>query len=138
MLQGVWLKTPEFSSIMKIVVTCKPFNIFTSFFFLLKTEFHTQRIILYQLCTILDSWDIRETKWDFCDGLCEPNFLSILNHCIFCKTIKIKKIWNLSTRLNNFRFCIQNLQMDISFKEKNPLHGLQVTAILGIQENWFF
>ena len=36
-------------------------------------------------------------------------------------------------------FCIQNLHMDLSFKGKkqivNPLHGLQVTAILMIQEN---
>ena len=36
-------------------------------------------------------------------------------------------------------FCIQNLQMDLSFQEKkrlmNPLHSLQVTAILVIQEN---
>ena len=36
-------------------------------------------------------------------------------------------------------FCIQNLQMDLSFQEEkrlmNPLHSLQVTAILVIQEN---
>ena len=42
-VQGVSIKTPEFSSITKIVVTCKTFNIFTNFFSLLKTEIHTQK-----------------------------------------------------------------------------------------------
>ena len=32
-------------------------------------------------------------------------------------------------------FCIQNLRMDLSFQFVNPLHGLQVKAILLIQEN---
>ena len=41
-LQGVPIKMPEFSSITKIVVTCKRFKIFTNFFFLLKTEIHAQ------------------------------------------------------------------------------------------------
>ena len=41
-LQGVSKKTPEFSFITIIVITCKPCNGFTNCFFLLKTEIHAQ------------------------------------------------------------------------------------------------
>ena len=42
MVQGVSKKTPEFSFITIIVITCKPCNGFTNCFFLLKTEIHGQ------------------------------------------------------------------------------------------------
>ena len=67
-------------------------------------------------------------------------------------TVQDSMNMNLSTSEPNFGFqisqppnigqkwvCIQNLQMDLSFQEKKrcatSIHGLQVTAILVIQEN---
>ena len=39
-IQGVSMKMPEFSCILRIAVTCKPCNGYISRFFLLKTEIH--------------------------------------------------------------------------------------------------
>ena len=95
----------EFSSITKIVVTCKPCTRFTICFFLLKTEIHTQILntepILYNSRKSRYPQNKIGLLW-YVDVI-EPNFLSILNHCLFCKTIKINKLRNLMTNLNNLR-----------------------------------
>ena len=51
----------------------------------------------------------------------EPHFVFEMS-----QALKIEQGW----------FCIQNSQLNLNFQErKNLLHGLQVTAILVIQEN---
>ena len=65
---GVFKKT-EISCILRIVVTCKPCNIFTNCFFLLKTEIYMQILntepILYDFKQLI----FYKTKWELCDRL---------------------------------------------------------------------